>query len=147
MTNYVMGFMFSPDKASVLLIHKKRPVWQAGKWNGIGGHVEKGESAETAMCREFREETGANTQRDEWYRAFTLRCPRKYVLHVYRSFDLMNYIRSVQPVTDETPCVCPTTLHGVDVVPNLQWMVPLVMDEGLQPGFVINDLTMPGDGQ
>jgi 8-oxo-dGTP diphosphatase len=34
-----------------------RGAW-AGLWNGVGGHVEAGESAETAARREFTEETG-----------------------------------------------------------------------------------------
>jgi 8-oxo-dGTP diphosphatase len=34
-----------------------RGAW-AGLWNGIGGHIEQGESAGQAARREFREETG-----------------------------------------------------------------------------------------
>ena len=35
---YVCGFLFSRDRARVLLIRKRRPAWQAGKLNGLGGN-------------------------------------------------------------------------------------------------------------
>lgn len=57
MKQYVLGFMYTPTR--VVLIEKNRPNWQAGFLNGIGGHVEDGESWYQAMVREFREETGA----------------------------------------------------------------------------------------
>lgn len=41
----------------VLLGMKKRG-FGAGKWNGFGGHVEKGETIEEAARREVREEAG-----------------------------------------------------------------------------------------
>lgn len=45
--------------AEVLLVQKARPAWMAGRWNGVGGHVEPGgETSREAMGREFREETG-----------------------------------------------------------------------------------------
>ena len=40
---YVVGFAFSADMSRVLLIRKNRPLWMAGKLNGIGGRAEHGE--------------------------------------------------------------------------------------------------------
>ena len=44
----------------VLLLHrvKKKADMNAGKWIGIGGHVEAGETPDACILREFREETG-----------------------------------------------------------------------------------------
>lgn len=58
---YVMGFYvrWSDDHHyEVLLVRKNKPEWQAGKLNGIGGHIEPGEEPKEAMIREFLEETG-----------------------------------------------------------------------------------------
>lgn len=55
---YVLGFYFDCMLREVLLINKFKPAWQAGKWNGIGGRVERGETPEAAMRREFAEEAG-----------------------------------------------------------------------------------------
>lgn len=52
---YVCGFVFDED-ANVLLIQKRRPKWQAGRWNGIGGKIEEGECPHDAMVREAIEE-------------------------------------------------------------------------------------------
>lgn len=63
----VCGFMF--DKRTqelVALIRKKRPDWQAGKVNGVGGKIERGEKAHAAMVREFQEETGVKTAATAW---------------------------------------------------------------------------------
>jgi len=57
MNKMVVGFPFY-DFDLVYLIRKNRPEWQAGKLNGIGGHVEEGETAIDAMIRECAEETG-----------------------------------------------------------------------------------------
>ncbi len=48
-----------------LLMHrvKKTEDENAGKWIGIGGHLESGESPEEGMVREIREETGINPRR------------------------------------------------------------------------------------
>lgn len=41
----------------VLLLHRNRPPNQ-GLWNGVGGHIEAGETPRQACLREIREETG-----------------------------------------------------------------------------------------
>lgn len=58
LTTYVLGFAFSENGAQVLLLQKARPAWARSKWNGIGGHVEVGETFLQAMVREFEEESG-----------------------------------------------------------------------------------------
>lgn len=55
---YVLGFIFDVDGREVVLIEKRRPSWQAGLLNGIGGKIEAGETPIQAMERECREECG-----------------------------------------------------------------------------------------
>ncbi len=52
-----MIFIFNDKK--VLLLHggEKKRIWP-GKFNGIGGHIEKGEDALSAARRELLEESG-----------------------------------------------------------------------------------------
>lgn len=61
--NYVCGFLFHPPSNSVALIEKKKPAWQYGKLNGIGGKIEVGENPLSAMIREFAEETSVMCDR------------------------------------------------------------------------------------
>jgi len=59
----VLIFPFASDGKVLLLkgaAHKR--IW-AGLWNGIGGHVETGESILQAAQRELREETGLLAER------------------------------------------------------------------------------------
>ncbi len=55
-----LGYVLSPDRRSVLMIHRiTRPDDQAfGKYNGLGGKMEAGEDVVTCMKREIREEAG-----------------------------------------------------------------------------------------
>lgn len=123
-TEYVVGFLFSPDNKRVVLL-KKRPTagWQANMLNGVGGRIEVGESRDNAMIREFLEETGVGIQNWEWYARLT---GNKYVVHVYRAFD--NSIDKCETTTDED--VAWYWVSGVSdlyVVPNLRYLVPLAL--------------------
>lgn len=59
MKQYVLTFLFNEDLSEVLLIKKNRPDWQAGKYNGIGGKIEKTDDYPfCAAIREIEEECG-----------------------------------------------------------------------------------------
>ena len=70
--HYVLGFAFNSAKDHIVLIYKNRPDWQAGKINGIGGKVERGEIPVFSMEREFFEETGVVTHFHNWKQFATL---------------------------------------------------------------------------
>lgn len=61
---YVLGFAF--QGSIVYLIEKTHPASQKGMLNGIGGKIEKGETPNVAMEREFREETGVVVPANSW---------------------------------------------------------------------------------
>lgn len=69
---YVCGFAYAdvarptPAFTEVLLLRKFSPVWQKGKYNGVGGKIESGETIHVAMAREFVEETGVQTDARSW---------------------------------------------------------------------------------
>jgi len=48
-----------------LMLHrvKKQQDENAGKWIGVGGKFEEGESPDECLCREVREETGLRLTR------------------------------------------------------------------------------------
>ena len=58
------------DPAMIVLVHDggdrcllgRQPVWPAGRYSTLAGFVEPGESAEQAVVREVREETGVEVQ-------------------------------------------------------------------------------------
>ena len=55
-----LGYVLSPDRNKVLLVHRNaRPGDQhLGKYNGLGGKLERDEDVLSGMRREIREEAG-----------------------------------------------------------------------------------------
>lgn len=122
MTEYVAGFMFSEDKEKVALILKNRPLWQRGKKNGIGGHVEPNESGYEAMVREFEEETGV--KHEDW----TCFCELTGPWGVVRFYKATGYLYALSNMTDECICLCEVR-HLTNIVPNLRWLIPLALSD------------------
>jgi 8-oxo-dGTP diphosphatase len=54
-----LSFLLHKDKVLLMRVPEGRGAW-AGLFNGIGGHVERGEDPLTAAKREIVEETGMN---------------------------------------------------------------------------------------
>jgi 8-oxo-dGTP diphosphatase len=120
---YVVGFAFD-TRGRVALIRKNRPAWQAGRLNGIGGHVEPGEAPRDAMTREFQEETG--TRLDGWERFAVMAFPGA-IIYFYRLRNLHPIrLDGLRSITDEEVCIWDHRgLYSTDVIPNLTWLVPL----------------------
>jgi 8-oxo-dGTP diphosphatase len=55
-----LGYVLSPDGEKVLLIHRNRRAEDPhlGKYNGLGGKLDRGEDVVTCLRREVREEAG-----------------------------------------------------------------------------------------
>jgi len=55
-----LGYVFSPDEAKVLMVHRNRRPNDPhlGKYNGLGGKLHADEDVLTCMKREIREEAG-----------------------------------------------------------------------------------------
>ena len=129
---YVCGFLFSSDRTRVLLIRKNRPAWQAGKLNGLGGKIELGETPHEAMRREFREEAGVDLPEERWQHVLTLSgdddagAGHGWAGHFFRAFGGLDAVRAM---TDEQIEVHDARMLPETVIPNLRWMIPLMLDE------------------
>jgi len=127
MTKYVLGFMFNEKCTDVLLIEKLKPDWQKGKFNGIGGKMGEGELGSSAMAREFEEETGI--EYDDWNYVVTM-YGDDWLVEVFtaKSDDVF----SAASMEEEKVNLIPISeLHKYDVIPNLDWLIPMCLDERL----------------
>lgn len=58
MDKTVLAYIKKDGQFLMLYRNKKKQDINKGKWIGIGGHLEQGESKEQALVREIKEETG-----------------------------------------------------------------------------------------
>ncbi len=134
---YCLGFAFgwvetgvSGRAPAVALIHKNRPEWQAGKMNGIGGHVEESDPLVVdAMVREFREETGITTYTKEWI-PFASMEGRGWHVECYYTHAVN--LHSLHTMTDEKieiVSVDSVTSGLVPIVDHVAWLIPLARDK------------------
>ena len=131
-TQYVLGFAFD-DVGRVALIHKARPAWQANQWNGIGGHIEEGESSRDAMEREFFEETGVRLDASLWTRFGRMHGQVGFEVDLYTIVH--ERIRNVQTATDE------------EVKLFCMWQLPQMMIDNVASLIHLSILCSKGDPQ
>jgi 8-oxo-dGTP diphosphatase len=125
---YVLGFAFGERKGrpAVLLVQKSSPAWQAGKYNGVGGRIEPGETPLTAMVREFGEETGINTNGDEWTERLTIEGSLWKVTIFKMESRYLHLAKQITP--KDKPIVCDIEALPTNVIPNLRWIIPFLVD-------------------
>lgn len=127
MKKYVTGFLFSNDTRHVVLIKKINPKWQRGLFNGIGGKIEANESSIDAMVREFCEETGVITQQTDWTCYANIYRPNCYDVDVY--FARSDLAFNAKTVEQEQVHIIQLAELPNNMVPNLQWLIPLALDQ------------------
>lgn len=130
MDRYVCGFYFSTDGDEVVLADKKRPAWQAGRLNGVGGRIEEGETPLEAMRREFLEETGLEVE--DWD-DFCLHKDTAGTFEVFFFRAFGNDVHRCETTTDEEIDCYPVGSLERDycLVPTVRWLVPMALDEKL----------------
>jgi 8-oxo-dGTP diphosphatase len=121
----VVGFLFDPTQAVVVLVEKQRPDWQRGRYNGVGGHVEAGETPEEAMSREFEEEAGIAGI--DWTK-FAVLHGEAWVVHFFTALDG----RAIAPQTKTDEKVEAFLVDNIatskKLISNVKWLVPLALD-------------------
>lgn len=133
----VVGFMFNAEATSVLLIQKQKPAWQKNKLNGLGGKVEVGESRLDAMIREFTEEAGITFY--DWDPVISLHGEDWEVQVFAAKTDLIFQFRQMEK--EKLHHVMLKDLHIYNRVSNLNWLIPLCLDNNDGKGRIDYDIT------
>jgi 8-oxo-dGTP diphosphatase len=129
MTDYALGFAFNKEHTHVALIKKNKPTWQAGLLNGIGGKIEEGEEPIEAMVREFREESGIESEWFQWRELLTMGS-EDWTVYVYYTNVLD--ISKAESLTDEIVGVYDVNKILLDrtlSISNLPWIISLILDK------------------
>jgi len=126
---YTIGFMFNESMTEVLLILKAHgPKCVVGQWNGIGGHLEPGETPLECQMREFEEETGVKTDPADWALFTKLQGP-DFIVHCFWGRNT-HAVLSARTTTDERVeiVLISSKLDNLNLAPNLQWFIPFLCD-------------------
>jgi len=122
MQEYVLGFIFNKYN-EVLLMLRDKPSSQAGKLNGIGGHIEEGETPYEAMYRETWEEV--ESEYNLWWRHAGEFYGKNWKIYVYYS---TTYGR-VEPKEGQTLLWYDRNELPSHTMYNLQWLIPLCREK------------------
>lgn len=132
-TTYVAGLLFSPNLSHVLLIRKKKPLWQKDKLNGVGDKIEGEETPEQAMLREFSEEAGEGPR--EWTQYLEVSGINNdglpFGVHFFHDISHGKNLRDYKAMEAEKLEVIPVMeIHPLrqDMLPNLPWLVALAVN-------------------
>lgn len=127
MKRYVTGFLFSKNSSHIVLIEKLSPEWQKGFFNGVGGKIEPGENAIDAMAREFNEETGVLIPAEQWQCYAQIFRPSHYDLDVFFAHSDLAF--NARTVEKEEVFVVELSKLPTNLIPNLNWLIPLALDK------------------
>ena len=126
LTEYSLAFIFTSLFNEVLLITKNMPLWQKGKLNGLGGHIEKNESPIAAVEREVFEETNLQIHTNEWMKVGML-SGIDWKVHVFATIYTGKQ-SDAQTMTDEKIDWYKINNLPKNIISNLSWLIPLSID-------------------
>ena len=92
METTVQVYLKKDNSYLLLYRNKKKNDMSEGKWIGVGGHVEKGETIDDAVVREVYEETGLTVH--------SLKCDGE-VLFINNDYKEMMYVYEISDFTGE----------------------------------------------
>lgn len=140
MIEYVAGFCFSQDLKGILLIQKKKPAWQAGRLNAIGGKIESDETPLVAMHREFKEETLWEPTGSTWINFATLIgsdfrvhffCMQSHSYRWHMEKILQIQQSGAKPEEEKIHCNSVEYIlsrNEFEIIPNLAWLIPMALN-------------------
>lgn len=133
--HYVAGFLFSEDRNKIALVKKEKPEWQRGRFNGIGGKIEAGESPRDAIIREFKEETGVEIE--EWDEFCVIK-GASWQVFFYRAFsDKINDVTTMETEEINVFHIELDCVYEMNLISNLKWLIPMALDtENVHCAFV-----------
>ena len=138
---YVLALLFTPDRERVVLMHKTRPAWQAGRVNAPGGKLLPGETPGEAARREVHEETGVDV--DAWEEFLVWDDP-VYRMHAVRAFHPA--AERARTAEDQEVFLAPVAALPASLIDNLRWLVPLALDRDLAVPVRVASAAPEGSG-
>lgn len=140
---YVLALLFAPDRGRVVLMHKLRPAWQAGRVNALGGKVLGGETIAAAARREVHEEAGVDVPEESW-REFLVWDDPVYRMHALCAFD--RAAERAHTAEDQEVFLAEVGQLPLEVIDNLRWLIPLALDRDVRIPISVRSASAGGSG-
>jgi 8-oxo-dGTP diphosphatase len=138
---YVLALLFTPERDAVVLMHRTRPAWQAGRVNALGGKLHPGEAPADAARREVHEEAGIDVAAWE---EFLVWDDPVYRMHALRAFDAA--ARHARTAEDQVVFLADPAALPSTVIDNLRWLVPLALDRDVAAPVRVASASAGGSG-
>ena len=138
---YALALLFTPERDAVVLMHKTRPAWQAGRVNALGGKLHPGESPRDAARREVREEAAVDVP--DWEEFLVWDDP-VYRMHALRAFHPA--ARSARTAEDQEVFLAGTAALPAALIDNLRWLIPLALDRDVAVPVRVASAAAGGSG-
>lgn len=126
-------FAFDEMNIEFLGVIKKKPDWQVGLINGIGGKMDDvdGGSLKACALREFREEAGIELDPSRMSEPVIIASSATYRVSYHKvNLSDLEYThvmdRKVNDAGEQIVSVCLDQLFTRKTVPNLRWAAPFV---------------------
>lgn len=133
---YVVSFIFTEawrDRREVLLVRKRRPDWQKGLLNGIGGRLlSENEPDYDAASRTVREECGLDLSDQLKLFAECVWTTPPVILYCYYAISGRIYTKSSLKDEKISRYGYPEVLTRKDLVSGVSWLIPLAIDFSLK---------------
>ena len=134
MDRYVVGFCIETRSNEVILIQKKKPDWQRGKLNGVGGKINPNESDYLAMVREYHEETGVVEPDWDHFLTVNFGGQAEVVFFVARcDISMANTVTDEKIIRAHVEDVLVNQVPGHQLIPNIPWLLAMALsgDKGV----------------
>lgn len=132
MTEYTLGFVFTPGLKEILLISRGEHKYHSHKSNGLGGKIIIGESPVECVIREVKEEAGLETKEQDWKFMGVIN-GISWKVWVFSS--VVDKKEQFSAIKEGTLAYYPITSLPENIVSNLSWIIPFCIDK-------LNDLSL-----
>lgn len=126
--NFSLAFIFNSDQTKVLLVHKRKPAWQQGRLNGVGGKIEEGEDPLACIVREVSEETALNIAKEEWVYVGKIIDRDDTTVSIYAT-TYAGHLTNAKQMDHEAIEWFDVANLPPQVIENLRWFIPLALDK------------------
>jgi hypothetical protein len=124
----VVGFVFSVNLSSVVLIRKSKPAWQYGLLNGVGGKKNDDDANLTyTMMREYEEEAGVKTNYYDWNK-FAILEGSDWAVNCFYAVSDEIFMQSKTKENEQIEKIRVSKLTEEKTLYNLQWLIPLALN-------------------